>query len=780
MSLSAARDALNKWGPADVQWGWKFRLLCAESLISLNQFAEASVLLTSAGRPPVALEARWKLDQANAAAVRDPQSARSLLQEAAPLAKSAGDVETLCLVELRLGDLAAAYPESERYYRDGFALSEASRDQYLVARARGNQGYLRARFGRFDEAIPVLEQALTAARKNDFKPLIAAAAGNLGWCYFRLGDMDRAGPLLTEAESLSAQIGNRNLQQIWLGAIGNTYFAKGDLDRAADYQRRAARLAESVGNETWLAIAWSNLSELLFLKRDLAGAEEYNRRAFDIKRRSGDAQTLVYSELNAAKIADGEGKIGEAEADYRTVIRHARDADVPDVLWDAHAWLASLYGRTNRQAPAELEYSRAIETIDREWNKLDSDQWRFTFLAPHLIRFFQDYVDFLIEHGQNEKALQMAESSRARVLSRRLEEKGEQPAGLHLDTLLKATRRSRTVILTYWLAPKRSSVWVIRSGRLWRRDLPPEDVISRLVREYTGLIDGGGDPLKEASSLASDLRRAVLEPVRDLIPDGGEVIMIPDGALHQLNIETVVIPGSRPHYWIEDAVVATAPSLRALSSAGTPDSAASRLLLIGDPIPAGADFPALPNAKKEMAEVAAHFNPASREVFTGADAYPERYGQAGPARFTTIHFAAHAIANRESPLNSAIVLSRRGENFKLYARDVASLPLEARLVTISACKSAGAKAYSGEGLMGFAWAFLQAGAENVIASLWDVDDASAVQVMGRLYTGLTEGRTPAEALRSAKLGLLETGGRYGRPYFWAPLQVYTRRVVTLR
>jgi hypothetical protein len=39
---------------------------------------------------------------------------------------------------------------------------------------------------------------------------------------------------------------------------------------------------------------------------------------------------------------------------------------------------------------------------------------------------------------------------------------------------------------------------------------------------------------------------------------------------------------------------------------------------------------------------------------------------------------------------------------------VAVLPLTAQLVTISTCKSAGAKAYSSKGSMGFAWAFLQA------------------------------------------------------------------------
>jgi hypothetical protein len=53
------------------------------------------------------------------------------------------------------------------------------------------------------------------------------------------------------------------------------------------------------------------------------------------------------------------------------------------------------------------------------------------------------------------------------------------------------------------------------------------------------------------------------------------------------------------------------------------------------------------------------------------------------------------------------------KNYKLYARDVAVLPLTAQLVTISTCKSAGAKAYSSEGSMGFAWAFCRRIAERV-------------------------------------------------------------------
>jgi len=67
------------------------------------------------------------------------------------------------------------------------------------------------------------------------------------------------------------------------------------------------------------------------------------------------------------------------------------------------------------------------------------------------------------------------------------------------------------------------------------------------------------------------------------------------------------------------------------------------------------------------------------------------------------------------------------------ARDIVQHPLHADLVMISACYGGGERAYSGEGLVGLAWAFLRAGAHNVIAGLWPVTDASTEQLMDRFY-----------------------------------------------
>jgi CHAT domain-containing protein len=198
------------------------------------------------------------------------------------------------------------------------------------------------------------------------------------------------------------------------------------------------------------------------------------------------------------------------------------------------------------------------------------------------------------------------------------------------------------------------------------------------------------------------------------------------------------------------------------------------LLLMGDPVMAGTGFDPLPDAANEMQQIRRHFPAAQTTVFTQASAVPDAYRSAQPRRFSTIHFVTHADANEQSPLDSAIILSPHANRFRLYARDVAEIPLDADLVTISACRGAGSRTLSGEGLVGFAWAFFEAGARNVVTSLWDVNDRSTASFMGYFYAAVDSGLSYPAALRNAKLKLLNS--QYRKPYYWAPFQLYSRTI----
>jgi CHAT domain-containing protein len=68
---------------------------------------------------------------------------------------------------------------------------------------------------------------------------------------------------------------------------------------------------------------------------------------------------------------------------------------------------------------------------------------------------------------------------------------------------------------------------------------------------------------------------------------------------------------------------------------------------------------------------------------------------------------------------------------------------------------------------------MRAGAHQVVAGLWDVDDESSPKLMGGLYAGIVRHKPAAQALREAKLKMLHSTQSPPAPYYWASLQLYT-------
>ena len=232
--------------------------------------------------------------------------------------------------------------------------------------------------------------------------------------------------------------------------------------------------------------------------------------------------------------------------------------------------------------------------------------------------------------------------------------------------------------------------------------------------------------------------------------------MIADGSLDQLNFESLLVPGKAGvHYWIEDATVVNTNAIRLTSGLDSQEAGEdqNRMLLIGDPISPGNDYPKLLNAEAEIQGINKHFSPDQEVVLTQANAVPAAYIEGQPGHFAYIHFVAHGTASRLSPLDSAVILSAPSghpDSFKLYARDIVQQPLHARLVTISTCYGSGLRAYAGEGLVGLSWAFLRAGAHNVIGTLWEASDAASPQLMDQLYGQIQAGISPGCSVENRK------------------------------
>lgn len=771
------RESTQEWRNAPRSpWHWRFRLLAAEIGIAQGRAAEAlasaeapmevdsEALPLDARRLKILGHAALSLGRHVEAAARF--DAASQKAEAAALPRLALEVDILRGVLLMRTNQQAA---GEAVTRAALARAVEQSEPYWQAAAANNLGSERLRNFRYDEAIPFLEQALKAAELVHAQRFLAASLANLGVCYYRIGEFDKALGYLQRAAEAQERIGAMAGLQSSLGDVGNVHLMQGHADRAIPFYERALTLARTTAPRD--AAKWAgNLARAHTELRNWDQAEHFARESLKLQQ-TDDRDSPAYSALDAAAIATGRGQHEDAIRLYNEAIALA--GNNAELTWDANADLGDIYHQLGEPQRARECFERCLRTIDAARGRLSRLDYKLTFFS-RLIHFYQQYVDVLVASGADEQALQVADASRALLLGERLQLAGSSRASITKASLQQTARRLNVVFLSYWLAPNRSFLWVVSADTFTRLELPGRDRIASLVDEYRTFIDTSvRDPIATNFAPARQLYDVLLAPARSLVPAGSHVVVVPDGPLYSLNLETVPVFDAAPHYFLQEVTISVAPSL-ALVGAGTWPRLREQgsLLLIGDPEPAGAEFPRLPNAAREIADIRARFVARDAVVLTGASATPAAYESSRPERFSIIHFAAHATANRESPLDSSVVLSPDPAGSLLSARDVLTHTLTAELVTISACRSAGATVYAGEGLVGFVWAFLQIGARSVIAGLWDVSDRSTARLMEAMYSRLQTGDTPAEALRRAKLALIEGGGAFANPYYWGPFQLY--------
>jgi CHAT domain-containing protein len=751
--------------------------LKAESLTSLGQSKTAFEQLEDAGNPPSReLQARRRMDEGWALySISETSRAARLLEEAHTFAEASGSPLLVAEVELRQAPLLQAarkFDQADATLRHALQLATRAGDPYVQALATGNLGFLfLSSLFNYDEAVYWFERSLALSEHAGAHLLSAQSVGNLGSCYYELGDFEKALAGFAEAEARFARLGNIRSQEIWLGESGSVFLDREDFPEAIDRSKRALEMARRIDDKS-RSIEWlANLARANIGTGQLDTAEAYNREGQALTEAIGANRQQLDVRLNSAKIADRRKQFERAEEQYRSLLNSASEDPTPAL--EAQKSLAELYIETQEPRKAEVQFQSAIATIERRQVGLAKEDYKISYLAS-LVRFYQSYVDFLVGRGDKGRALEVVESSRARILTERVTNAASRGA-LSASQLQELARSSHRIFLSYWLAPKQSYVWAITPTDIQMFPLPPEKEIRGLVEGYRTVIEDLRDPVESHNPAGARLSEVLLGPIRKLAPPGSHVVIVPDGALHSLNFATLPAPDDPAKYWIEDVTLSVAPSLGLILNtrrAGTPQRAS--LLAIGDPESPGEEFPHLPNARKEVDTIAALFPTSNKTVYEGAESRPSIYRRADPARFSFIHFAAHATANRASPLDSALILSREGNIYSLTAREIMQVPLDASVVTLSSCRSAGARAYSGEGLVGLTWAFLQAGARNVIAGLWDVDDESTSRLMSRMYGDLTRGVPPEDALRAAQLSLLHAPYPYKKPYYWGPFQLYSR------
>lgn len=384
-----------------------------------------------------------------------------------------------------------------------------------------------------------------------------------------------------------------------------------------------------------------------------------------------------------------------------------------------------------------------------------------------------------------------------------------QPEAASVATVQHELVDDDTVWLQYQPGSPRSWLWAITATSIEVHELADRERLAAQVRRLRARLDAPGRPgvTREAQALSVMLFGPIASRLAREWPYRRLAVVAPD-ALAYVPFALLPLPGQRePLAGAREVVVV--PSAAALRAArarapAVRPSTAPRLAVFADPVfdgtdpraragagPAGtpvtstprrgvdeadsdwsARLPRLVFSGVEARAITALLPAAQVHRVTGFAATRAALANDGFRTAPIVHLATHALVSSSRPELTALVATRidargRTVNGLLTLGDLFNLKLSADLVVVSGCRTALGAEIRGEGPIGLARAFLQAGARQVVASLWPVDDAATAELMTRFYRHLLrDGRPASEALRRAQRELAGQAP-WQAPYYWA-------------
>lgn len=763
----AVETATSRWS-RDRRWADLFRVQAAH--IALYQ-GDSPRVLALLERPvfcgPSVTERNLYLSLAYARAGHAERARLSLA--AATITASAAKMQAELAfskgnLALELGEVARA----KQWYEHALPLAQRQRKDFLVMQVRGNLGVVALRQERFEVAQDLFQQAGATAQSLKARLAQEKYLGSAASALYSTGDFSRSRALFVQAAQQAIALGASVDQVRWSNNLGLCEWRLHHLPQARAAFEEALRVATKIGNEEQAAEAHVDLGAL-FAETNSSAAEQHAKAALAIAQHRGNVMEALPARtlLACLQVDHGRPQAWEgAGAELRRLLHEP--ALTPSLRWQIEGELGRLARARGELQQATLLFQRAITTFARQRRALASVDYQIPF-GEAGTGLLNDYLDNLIAAGDVWRALRVLDESRAVALHVR----STAPAAPRTLYTKQLAQRANGTILIYYIRPQRSFLWAIGPHKRSFYSIPGEDALRPLIARHQAAILDSRDLSGTVGEAGRALFAQLIAPAAEVI-DTSRIFLVSDGDLATLNFETLLTPGSKSHFWIEDAAVINARSLREVDRATRPTVVARspNLLLLSNAISNDSALPDLRSTGEEIEQVASHFHIENRTLLRNAGATPAAYRASKPVQYQYLHFIAHGTANEVEPLRSAMLLAGDPEHSRLYARDVLTQPLRAELVTLSSCFGSGIRAYSGEGPVGMAWAFQRAGARHVIGALWQLSDTAGPLLMGRLYDGLTRGMPPDQALREAKLALLHGPGVLRKPFYWAPLVLY--------
>lgn len=724
-----------------------------------------------------------------------------------PAATNLSNLATLAIAEGRYGAAAGLY-------HDALALHRGAREAAGAGLDLRNIGSLALRQGDYPAAITAFTQSLALLDSTGPQAEAVGARVDLAQALAAAGDLGRAAGVLDSADA-DALADEPSLSASLALVRGDLASDAGAFDEAVAAYSRADSLYALAGDDVGAAGARQGLGLLQLRSGNPADAAHQLRAAAGIQRAAGDdrsaALTLILAgtadadrgataeaiaglrrqraELHrlgdpvgeaAALNALGDvqlrtGRLDEAESAYRTGLRTLGTRAAASVMTSLHWGLGRALRAGGKLAGAAQELQLAVDAMETMATRMRPGEHR-TSLLGGAAELYAELALVQHQRGQDAAAFQTSERLRARQM-REFVPAGDRVAGVRSPTVDQAALRARLgadeALLEYLVTDSLTLLFVVT------RDTTRTITIGAGRDELRGAVDfaraaiarGPARSVPEPWALPMRrLHRLLIEPAETagLLRGVRRLLIAPHAELHYLPFAALMTAGPSP-YLVQRYEIAYTPSAGIWLQLGRRERAsADRSVLAFAPFPGS-----LPGSRDETAAIAGLYG-RDAMVMTGAAATKPAFKAALPGR-SIIHLATYGVLNRRNPAFSFVAFAPDSSTpGRLTVSEVFDLSMRARLVVLSACETAlgsGASADvpAGDDWVGLVRAFLLAGADEVMASLWPIEDRATARIIPTFYQYLQQGDA-ASALARTQRAALESPAS-AAPRHWAALVV---------
>ncbi len=672
-----------------------------------------------------------------------------------------------------------------------------------VAVALVNLGLIYIELRDFEKAEPLLKRALAIQEKSSGQESanLAAPLQNLAKLYAEKGEYEKAEQLLKRAVEISEKKGSLPDFSLVLKAFGDLYTLKGDYAKAEMIYKRTLEIKEKTLGENHFEVGFTcdALARVYFLKGDAAQAIKFQERANLIHEKNialnlsvgTEHQKLSYMRLmsenlnqtislhvNLAKennsardnaataILQRKGRVLDAMTDNLAVLRsrfNATDKILIDRLNDANAQLAEL-ALNQPETKTLTEYQNQISTVRERKEKLENE------------------------------------------ISRRSEGFYEQAKTVTLTDIKKTLPADAALIEFVVYQPIDSkkqgkeifgephyAAYVIRNeGEIgWAELGAVKDLDAAIDQFRAALRDVRRQDVKK---IARALDEKIMSPLRPYFGDAKHLLISPDGNLSLIPFEALV--DKKDQFAVENYSFTYLTGGRDLLRMNAKRENKNNPLVIANPLFGASETIASVSRKRQSVTATRNltdtfFAPlggtmqearAIQTIFpnigflSGVEATETALKQTNAPQI--LHLATHGFFLEDKKIGNPLFrsgLAFAGANSHKSEKDDGVLTaLEAsglnlwgtKLVVLSACDTGLGEVKNGEGVYGLRRAFVLAGTESLVMSLWSISDYVTRELMTNYYKNLKNGLGRGASLRQVQLEMLKKPNRQ-HPFFWA-------------